>query len=299
VLNLQPCDDGMVFISQHITEQGPSPEEVDLHLPMLEILEGSRKETDETYVGKWEKFFRLKISEKLLLELFSDPCSEINRDVLLKLIDAWLISCEEVWIRDIEQNFSLQQQLMKHHEDASFFQKSFRLQAVKSKGRYLLLGFLSFCLNWRLAKAGGRMPEIWVDLLSAECVSQLDGLLLELKADVINQQTFDDFLELIFMCKSPLKDANVLTHVVSAYLIGWVFREGLNHAPKHLRNASQGAYAFENVIRLHSAVQYVKTEKSDVLERVKLQSTTSEGTFINVIELAHQVRKARFRSNQG
>lgn len=297
-LNLQSYNDGMVFMTQQVPEQFPSSEEADLHLPMLEILENSRKQTDETYVGKWEKFFRTEISESLLLELYSDGTSEIKREALVLLIDAWLVGCEEVWFKSIEPNYSLQQLLMKHFEDAPLFQKAFRIQAVRRKGRYLLVGFLSFCLNWRAVKAGGRIPEIWSNLLSIECASQLDRLIVELKADICNPKTFDQFLDLIFEWKSPLKDANVLTHVVSAYLIGWVFRDGLIHAPKHLRNASQGAYAFENVIRLHSAAQYVETGEPDVLDRVKLKVTTPEGTFINAIEFAHQVRKACDLSKQ-
>lgn len=298
---LQSSDDIVYMVQSEERLPVPGePEQLCLleesRLPMLEILDSARKETDESYVGKWEKFFRIEISESILLNLFSGETSEIQTDTLQKLIDAWLKSCEDVWFRSIEPNYSLQQLLMKHFDEATFFQKSFRIQAVRRKGRYLLLGFLTFCINWMTAKGNGTLPEVWANLLPSASVSHLVRLAAEIKSDVIEPKTLDQFLDSIFKCRLPLKDANVFVHVISAYLIGWIFKDGMLHALKNLRNASQGAYAFENIIRLHSATRYVESGESSILDRVKLQVITLDGTFVHAMEFAHQVEFCFFWS---
>lgn len=289
MINLQAVDDEIVFMPKKVCDQPATSKDADQYLPMLELLEDARKQTEGNYVGKWEKFFRLKVSESLVMELFTQDTSGVSRDSLLPFVDAWLAHCEQIWSEKIEPNYSLQQLLMKHFEEANFVQKSFRYQAVQRKGRYLLVGFLGFCMSWRMAKSNGRIPPMWNDLLSSTSQSYLEILVSELETSSFNFESVHQFLNSIFETKVHLQDANVLNNIVSVYLIGWIYREGLEHAPKHLRNASQGAYAFENLIRLHSAVCYVHSGEASALDRVRLQVVNAEGIFVNVMEFAHQV----------
>lgn len=285
----------MCFINQQTNDFVPAPPQESERLHALDILHSHEQEEKSTYIAKWEKFLRKEISIEKVKILFSDSI-EVSKQID-ELVQAWFQTINEEWTEKVEDNYSLQDTIMRHMKDETFH-KIFKISAVKSKGVKLVHSMLLFGCNWFFLYSKSEIPAKWAGLFDSSAISCLSALTSSFMDDApardLSQQTVlvYDFLESLTSLKVQLKDAIITCLMPSAFLIAWVFREGLDRVNLHLRNVSSLAYAFENVCRLHCCIQYVRSGDIKYLERVRLNNENDAiGPFPTSLELAHQIFK--------
>lgn len=282
-----------------------SSEDADVsRLCVLEKLEYYGQAGSESYVADWEYFIRNEVTLELTQKLFQEDIS--LKPCIEAIIEAWFQDIEIFWRNCIKPNYALREVLMKYDERAPIT-KVFKLKPVKTKGNLLLRELLVFGMNFA-SLDDFAVPAAWRDLFESHIIAllrelhelcKLEDAQLTLKIELVNK-----FVDNLTKAKYSLKESIATSTMPSAFLVAWIFRQGLERVQVNLRNVSSKAYAYENICRIFCARLYIEAENDDsVLDRIRRITTDETGRlqYRTSLDMAHQIFQltSPFRGGQG
>jgi hypothetical protein len=292
----------MIFSAPRLGGQDP-PEVESPGLNVLQKLEYYNQSGSDRFIADWERFVRTELSLNLVATLFEEDTNlKSNLDAV---VDAWFVSVTLCWNTEIASNYALRETLMKHEDDSQIF-KSLKLKSIRTKSVPLLKELLWFAMNFCNLEPAA-IPPVWSTLFSSEALSACRSLHQVLPWE---HHTLENKVELVYTILDELTKAKyslnktIATCVMpSAFLITWIFRQGLSRVQLHLRNTSSKAYAYENLCRIVTAVLYMKYDRdTEILSRTRLQFSSASGhqVYRTSLDMAHQIFKltSSFRSGQ-